>query len=52
MSGSSEGADITVAAVKVLDPQSDLKAADMKIYAKGTALNRIWGEYAKMAWQP
>jgi hypothetical protein len=40
-----------VTAVKVLDPKSDLKAGDMKTYAEGTMLNRIWGEYAKTTWQ-
>jgi hypothetical protein len=42
----------TVTAVKVLDPLSDLKVRDMRIYAKGTTLNEIWGEYAKIAWKP
>jgi len=41
-----------VTAVKVLAPQSDLKASDMRTYAPGTTLNKIWGEYAKIAWQP
>jgi len=40
-----------VAAVKVLDPLSDLKARDMKVYAKGSNMNTIWGEYAKKAWR-
>lgn len=40
-----------VAAVKVLDPHSDLEASGMKIYAEGTTLNMVWGEYAKRAWK-
>ena len=39
-------------AVKVLAPHSELKASDMQVYAPGTTLNRGWGEYAKVAWQP
>lgn len=41
-----------MAAVKVLDPRRGLTAGDMEVYAPGTTLNKIWGEYAKVAWQP
>ncbi|KAK1925880.1 putative vacuolar protein [Papiliotrema laurentii] len=44
--------DDFVAAVNFLDPLRKLTAGDMAVYAPGTALNRVWGEYAKIAWQP
>ena len=41
-----------VAAVNTLDPSRELTAGELEVYAPGTVLNKIWGDYAKMAWQP